>query len=396
MKTVFFLQSSHCQSNRAELAGAIRAAKSYGWTIRVIEYAAAATDRKQHATDDAGFWGEYRRMRDFWSPIGVIVDCGAAPDEFKGNAFRPLPTVFLDRPSAPAGAKTACVFSDAEAIARLAARELLALNYPSYAYAPFTDNLAWSLNRGRSFAAALKLNHLKCHVFRKERRRVEDATYFAELERWLRELPKPVAIFAANDYIGELTISAAVKCGLRVPDDVAVLGVDDDEDICLRTTPSLSSIKPDHEKAGYLAATLLKDLIAGTRSTPRAQTFGPLAVFHRGSTRALQRKDNRIARILESIRENATSGITVAQLVKGLKVSRRLIEMRFRETTGKSILEEIQAVRLERAKVMLTQSRLPMDEVARSSGFSSAQALRKALLKATGKTPVAWRKQHLR
>ena len=392
MKTVLFIQSANSQSNQAPLAGTIRAAKTFGWQIRVIEFGQVSADRIHHDSGMRELLKDFRRMNEFWSPAGIIADCGGAPTRFRKDQFG-LPTVFLDRYPSTIEKGAACVWLDATALGELAARELLTLNAAIYAYVPFPGDPEWSINRGLAFEKAIGMNHAAFERFspRNPRR-----LYIRELDRWIGKLPKPAAIFAANDYISEMVATSAVKHGFKIPGEIAILGVDNDEQVCLRTTPSLSSIKPDHEKAGYLAATLLKDLIAGTRSTPRAQTFGPLAVFHRGSTRALQRKDNRIARILESIRENATSGITVAQLVKGLKVSRRLIEMRFRETTGKSIHEEIQAVRLERAKVMLTQSRLPMDEVARSSGFSSAQALRKALLKATGKTPVAWRKQHLR
>jgi len=395
MKTVFFLQSSHCQSNRAELAGAIRAGKAFGWNIRVIEYASAAADRRQHTTGLVGFKEEFRRMKEFWSPIGVIADCGAAPSAFRKNEFAPLPTVFLDRQHAVSGKGSSCVFSDAEDIGRLAARELLTLDYATYAYAPFTDSLSWSRNRERAYADALAINKRKCHSFCKECAPSDDLAYLSELDSWIRDLPKPAAIFAANDYIGELVISAADKSGFRVPEDIAVLGVDDDEEICLRTTPTLSSIKPDHEKAGYLAATLLKKLLLEPEAAHAPMTFGSLAVFHRGSTRTQHRRDDRVTKALETIRERATTRLSIPELAKESGVSRRLLELRFRETIGHSILEEIQAVRLERAKVLLTQSRAQMDEIAENAGFPSVQAFRKAFTRSTGKTPLVWRKHHL-
>jgi len=396
MKTIFFLQSSHCQSNRAELAGAIRASKSFGWNIRVIEYASAAADRRQHSTGLENFKEEYRRMKAFWSPIGIIADCGAAPAAFRKTEFAPLPTVFLDRQKITTGKGVSCVFSDAEDIGQLAARELLALNYATYAYAPFTDNLIWSQDRERAFSSAVALNHFRCRTFRKGRPPIDDLAYLSELDRWIRELPKPAAIFAANDYIGELVISAADKCGFHVPEDVAVLGVDDDEEICLRTAPTLSSIKPDHEKAGYLAATLLRQLILKPAEAVKPATFGSLAVFHRGSTRSQHRHDDRITRTLETIRERATTRISIPELALEAGVSRRLLELRFRETMGVSIHEEIQSVRLDRAKVLLSQSRAQMHEVAENSGFPSVQAFRKAFVRATGETPLAWRKNRLR
>ena len=205
-------------------------------------------------------------------------------------------------------------------------------------------------------------------------------------------MPKPTAIFAANDYISELVVGCARKNGFAVPDDVAVMGVDNDEDICLRCTPSLSSIKPDHERAGYLAASLLRDLIRSLRRPPKSQTFGALAVFHRSSTRALRRHDERTVKIVEIVRKQAASGITVEQLARDFGVTRRLIEMRFREATGHSIRDEIQFIRLERAKVLLSQGGTRLAEIAAAAGYPSVQAFRKTFTAATGKSPLNWRK----
>lgn len=396
VKTVFFLQSAHCQSNRALLAGVIRAGKDFGWVVRTIEYASAAADRRQHATTNRDFRTEFKMMRDFWTPIGIIADCGAAPKVFSKIRFSPLPAVFLDCQPSNVGKGSVCVYSDDKDIGTLAARELLALNYAAYAYAPFTDNLPWSLNRERAYRQALALCHKTCHTFRKNRPSVNDITYLSELDWWIRELPKPAAVFAANDYIGELVLTAAGKCGFKVPEDIAVIGVDNDEEICLRTNPTLSSIKPDHEKAGYLAAALLKQVISARKRQHASATFGALAVFHRNSTLVRRRHDDRVMKAVETIRRHAHLGLTIPQLVAEVGVSRRLLELRFRETLGHSILSEIRAIQIERAKVMLTHTRESMDEVARSTGFPSTQSFRNAFGKAMGMPPVSWRKHHLR
>lgn len=390
MKTVFFLQSSNRSSNQASLNGTLRAAASFGWNIRVIEF--GIIPPRHHERDcRAEFWNTFRKMREFWNPIGIIVDSGAAPNDFRKDEFG-LPTVFLDRHPATLGRGAVCVYSDAKNIGQLAARELLALNATNYAYVPFTDNLRWSIERGREFAAALKLNRVRCHIFRKERKEVADDVYLQELGRWIRELPKPAAVFAANDYISELVVGCARKSGFSVPDDIAVMGVDNDEDICLRCTPSLSSIKPDHERAGYLAASLLRDLIRSLRRPPKSHTFGALAVFHRSSTRALRRHDERTVKIVEIVRKQAASSITVEQLARDFGVTRRLIEMRFREATGHSIRDEIQFIRLERAKVLLSQGGTCLAEIAAAAGYPSVQAFRKTFTAATGKSPLNWRK----
>lgn len=390
MRTIFFLQSSDRPSNQACLNGALRAAKSFGWNVRTIEFGMASPSHRPHDSL-AEFRDNFSKMREFWNPIGVIVDSGAAPTDFRKDEFG-MPTVFLDRHPDTIGRGAICVYSDAKSIAQLTARELLALNATSYAYVPFTDNLRWSIERGREFAAALKLNRVRCHIFRKERKEVADDVYLQELGRWIRELPKPAAVFAANDYIGELVVGCARKNGVSVPDDIAVMGVDNDEGICLRCTPSLSSIKPDHERAGYLAASLLRDLIRSPKRPPKSQTFGALAVFHRTSTRALRRHDERTAKIVEIVRKQAASGITVEQLAHDFGVTRRLIEMRFREATGHSIRDEIQSIRLERAKALLSQNGTRLAEIAAAAGYPSMQAFRKTFTAATGKSPLNWRK----
>lgn len=390
MKTAFFLQSSNRPSNQSQLDGILRAAKSFGWNVRTIEFGMASPSHRPHDSR-AEFRDNFRKMREFWDPIGIIVDSGGAPKDFRKNEFG-LPTVFLDRNPGTIDRGAVCVYSDAKSIGQLAARELLALNAASYAYAPFTDNLRWSLERGREFAAALKLNHVRCRIFRHERKEVTDDVYLRELDRWIRELPKPAAVFAANDYIGETVVSSARKNGFAVPDDVAVMGVDNDEDICLRCTPSLSSIKPDHERAGYLAATLLREFIRHPRKPPKSQTFGALAVFHRSSTRALRRHDERTVKIVEIVRKQAASGISVEQLAHDFGVTRRLIEMRYREATGHSIRDEIQSIRLERAKVLLKQHGVRLAQIAAESGYPSVQTFRKTFTAATGKSPLNWRK----
>ena len=390
MKTILFLQSSDRPSNVSQLNGVLRAAKAFGWNVRVVKFGLASPNHHEH--DSKKDLSEaLAKMQDFWSPIGMIVDNGGAPNDFGKNDLR-MPTVFLDRSPETIGRGAVCVFSDAADLAQNAARELLALNAKTYAYVPFNVNLRWSIERGREYTAALRINDIPCLTFRNGRREASDEVFVQELGVWLDKITKPAAIFAANDYIGELVIQCAKSRGLSVPDDVAVMGIDNDEEICLRCTPSLSSIKPDHERAGYLAASLLRDLIRHPKRPPKSQTFGALAVFHRSSTRALRRHDERTVKIVEIIRKQALSPLSVEQLAKDFGVTRRLIEMRFREATGHSIRDELQSIRLERAKVLLKQHGVKLDKVAKESGYPSMQAFRKTFTVATGKSPLNWRK----
>jgi len=385
MKTVFFVQSSNWPSNVDELNGALRAAKSFGWNLRVVNFRGGSNASAVHA-----FLDEFGKLREFWSPLGVIVDSGGAPTAFSRLDFD-LPSVFLDRHPSTLSGKSVCVYSDSAAIARLAARELLALDARSYAYAPFFRRLRWNVDRGREYALALKLNGIGCRTFPASGK-VSENEYPEAVAKWLAAVAKPVAVFAANDYIGEMVVAAARRNGLRVPDDVAVLGVDNDEEICLRATPSLSSIRPDHEQAGYLAATLLRDLLRNPRKPPESRSFGPLAVFHRSSTRTLRRHDERIARIVEIVRKQALSELSVGQIARDFGVSRRLVELHFREATGHSIRDEVRRMRIDNAKAMLMHSGARLAKIASASGYPSFHAFRKAFAAATGLSPTKWRK----
>ena len=126
MKTVFFLPSSNRPSNQAQLDGILRAAKAFSWNVRVIEFGMASPSHRPHDSL-AEFRDNFRKMREFWNPIGLIVDSGAAPNDFRKDEFG-IPTVFLDRHPNTLGRGAVCVYSDAKGIAQLAARELLALN----------------------------------------------------------------------------------------------------------------------------------------------------------------------------------------------------------------------------------------------------------------------------
>ena len=376
--------------NHAMLSGALRAAKSLGWQLRVLEFSSTSSFYSHVNSSDDELMTDVASLQSFWRPIGVIVDCGGIRGKLDRLRFN-LPTVYLDCNPGRVNRGAVCVHSDAEEIGCLAARELLSLNMRSYAYAPFPVNTDWSIDRGRAFAQKLRLNHMPCHMFCK---RTSDGLYARELAGWLASLPKPVAIFAANDHISELVVAAAQKHGYDVPDDVAVLGVDNNESICMRSEPTLSSIKPDHEKAGFLAAQLLHAMVKNPRNPPASATFGVIATLHRASTRALRRHDERTMQILRTIREETTSGLSVSDLVAKTGVSRRTIEKQFREATGRSILQEIQSLRLEHAQLMLTQSSAQMGEIATSSGYPSTQSFRKHFKKAVGVSPVVFRRKN--
>ncbi|HEY1685183.1 MAG TPA: XylR family transcriptional regulator [Tepidisphaeraceae bacterium] len=213
----------------------------------------------------------------------------------------------------------------------------------------------------------------------------------AAIGRWLRSLPRPLALFAANDLWGFELLQATRETGLQVPADVAILGVDNEELLCEISHPPLSSIRIGAEQIGRTAVTVLDDLLRG-KSPRDLKLVAPLEVVTRQSTDVLAVDDADVALALRHIRQHAIEGLSVKQLLDAVPVNRRTLERRFVSVLGHTPLEEIRRVRLERVKVLL-QTDLPIYEVARQSGFATPEYLATSFLKSTGITPTVYRRQ---
>lgn len=390
MKNILYLRSSINASNNSDLEGVNRYAKTEGWRVHVTPYADAAFVRGDLADGDRR--PDIKGLLGFWKPDGVVAECGAARDLLDPDDFKSVPVVFLDRE--PTGDET-CVTSDARQIAALAAKELLLLDFRTYAYVPFNLHASWSTARGVEFERLVRMNGCKFHLFRKRPFGDDAETYRAWLREWLRKAPKPMGVFAANDLVAETVLSCAEREKIDVPRELAVIGVDNNPDVCEHTKPTLTSILLDNEKAGYLAAELLNQKMAHPRRKVASGLFGPVCVYHRQSTFLYSRNDDRVAVALKLIRRNACDGLSSKDVIAEMGCSRRLAELRFREMTGRSILDEILAVRIERAKHLLEHSSKSIAEVAAACGYGSATALRKVFEPVAGMNPKAWRKKSM-
>ena len=179
--------------------------------------------------------------------------------------------------------------------------------------------------------------------------------------------------------------------------DIAVVGVDNYAPICEHSTPRLTSIEPDFRRGGRLAAAVLLGLSMskGKWRGRRLQSFGPLRVVRRDSTRVLAVSDKAVSDALDLIRREACNGLQAVRVAALFPCSRRQADNRFRRATGRSILEEIHAVQLERAKELLRNSSIQLKAISDFCGFTHPNSLRKFFLKATGMTMSAWRRRHL-
>ena len=209
--------------------------------------------------------------------------------------------------------------------------------------------------------------------------------------RWLRQLPKPVAIFTSNDLPARDLADMCQQLELNVPDEVAILGVDNDELICEMTTPPISSIDTPSERIGYEAAALLERLMSGKVAPKKPMLLQPLQVITRQSTDTLAINDVAVAAALKFICQHAGDQISVNDVVHASAQGRRMLECKFRELLGRTILEEIQRMRIEIAKDLLISTNLSMSAISQRTGFSSAERLSVVFRKVTGVPPSIFR-----
>lgn len=377
MKTILFFISSTRHSCQNRLEGICRYAKGKDWHVQVVERAFHKVNVQQ--------------LLDFWKPIGVIAECGSGADELKADAFGNLPVVFFDADRSSRGPGF-YIGSDARDIAGLAARHLLALKLPHFAYASFRIPIFWSRERGVAFAAALKQAGFACLQLETVKE-LEPINRQKAIRRFVASLPRPCGIFAANDLVAEEVLNACAQQGVSVPDEVAILGVDNDEAICENANPSISSIAVDFEAGGYQAAELLDELMMKPRSRSKTCIFPAVRVVTRQSTRRVACDPSRVAAALEFIRRHACAGIGVKDVVTEMGVPRRTAELHFRSATGRSILEEIDDVRFAKVFDLLRNPRQQLDAIPDLCGFSTGVALRKAFRLRTGMSMRDWRKR---
>lgn len=376
MKTILYFQSPAKTSAPAKFAGVRDIAEKAGMHVQVLE----ETPTRRHVTE----------LVDFWHPIGAIVESSTDLKGFGPDTFGDLPTVFFNAATA-LPSRALAVSHDQGETGRLAARELMSTGCRNFAWIPFRTKTHWSDARGAAYAAALRLNGFTCSNF--ESKGKDKLARLKSLRAFLSALPRPCAVFAANDITAEEALSAAALEGLRVPDDLSVLGVDNFEPICEHANPTLSSIEPDFRRGGNLAALLL---IAAARdgakfTGERQLSFGPMRIVRRASTRQLGRPDKSVTAALDLIRREACNGLTAARVAEVFPCSRRLADARFRAATGHSVLEEIHAVQLDRVKQLLADPHRMLKSISDFCGFTHPNSLRKFFRRETGMTLTAWR-----
>ncbi len=380
MDTVLFFHTSRRQAWQKEQDGAFRFARTRGWRIQIIE--------PSHSRP------RVRELIELWKPVGCLVECsGEKSDYFDPADFARIPTVFLGRDPRTLPKWASFMNPSPVGPGEKAAMEFLKSGMKSFAFVASSGNYFWSRDREAEFRRILRLHGLDCAVFgRKEVFRTEKARTKA-LSNFLAALPKPCGLLAENDYAAVYVLDLAWKLGLSVPSQIAVIGVDDDPQLCENAHPALSSVYLDFEQAGYRTCELLSELIANPKAKPIRETYGALGLMRRGSTPVGSGTSPRVAAMLSYIREHACEGISAADVASQIPGSKRLAELDFLRATGRTIMDELNRVRFERVEILLRTPSQRLGPIANLCGWKTENALRAAFLKRYGMSMRDFRKR---
>jgi len=344
---------------------------------------------------------------DRWSGHGMIALLCTEKAAVRASKL-PIPTVdicgslepdLLDSLGIPS------VSSDHHAIGKTAATHLLECAYPKLAFSGYRL-LRWVEDRWEGFQSAAGAVQCLRNEYSLPPMQIGEST--RSLQRWARaqqrladwiaQLPKPIGIMACNDSHALDLLDACQQAGAVVPDDVGIVGVDNDETLCRLAKPSISSIAADPRRIGFEAARTLDDLMHGRAdaSKPRRVLIAPVDVFPRLSTQGTAVSDEAIAKALRSIREQSCSGVTAEEILRETGLSRRAFYQRFQELVGRTPHMEISRVRIANVKRLLRETNLSLEKVAELTGYCSSAHMSVAFKRDIGMPPGEYRRSMLR
>ena len=370
-------------TNRQMLMGVLRYAHLHGpWLTQIIGYdahlsAQNALNSRQYdgAIIDVENSSIARQILKLGIPVVQTISDIATPPPFAdGNAIR------------------ATVTSDNRGIGRAAADFLLSRGFQNFSALGIAS--AWSQNRLLSFAERLKSRGCEAQtyelpVMRRGKREL------ARLRKWLLALPKPTALFIVNDPLARQANNVALQAGIAMPEELSILSVDNDPVFCESTTPPVSSIRMNTEECGFNAARALDRMMNGQREEGPI-IYGYAGVEERMSTNVSCYKDPLVAATVRTMTDRIICGkqpsISAGELAQAMKTSLRLLEVRFKSETGRTLHEEIARLRFEQAQKLLKSTALSINEIAYRCGFATASHFSVMFKRTLGSTPLAYRK----
>jgi LacI family transcriptional regulator len=324
-----------------------------------------------------------------WRPTGIIAFLG---DLRFARAVERLGLPTVDVSNACGDVKVPRVGVDDVAVGALAAEYLLNNGFRHFGY---VGNPAdrFSVEREQGFRDALAKAGQRCESYHERTVNLPRGTWIpkAELREWMLKRPKPSAVLCANDARGWELAELCADTGVAVPEELAVVGVDDDPLFCGLSYPPLSSVATPAFQIGYEAAALLERILAGQRPPRRPMLFPPVRVVVRRSSELIAVADSDVAQALRFIRANAHRPLGVEDLLGEVQISRRMLELKFRAALQRTPAEELQRVRLQSAKELLSTTDVPIADVALKAGFSGSKQLAESFRRVLKTTPREYR-----
>lgn len=337
---------------------------------------------------------EIEELRD-WRPEGVIISTDSPVEIRRIERVGCRAAVFVNaEPPSGTSLRWGSVFCDGAAVAGAAAELFVRKRISHFAFVGTLIGEQWSVERGkalreRATKAGASFDAFCAPCAPRHRQKLDAAS----LAEWIAALPKPCGIFAANDLRAKDVIDACRAVGVPIPQQAMVLGVDDEEFICRQVQPTLSSVVPDFDSGGYLAAKALVELLRGRQKRIGRRIFGVRGVIERISTSDPNEAGRMVVRAKEFIREHAaTPGIGVGDVAKASFASIRLLQKNFKTATGTTVCEALQAERLRRVRSLLEETETPIWQIGELCGFESDGYLKRLFRSRFGCTMRDWRR----
>ena len=355
---IILMIETSSENGRDLLKGIIRYCNLHGpWVFHLDP------DRHSQTVDRKGKIPWYRTVE----ADGIIVRNLLKPEEAVKLG---LPTIFDYGGTKITGMDWPIVVTDSVEIGKLGAVHLLERGFSHFAYCGYNDML-WSRERCEYFVETVSEAGFEVQVYqqstpKKVRSQRKEKTILVD---WLESLPKPIGLLACNDDRAMEVIETCKIASIRVPDEIAVLGVDNDLMVCNLCYPPISSINIDYEHAGYEAAELMDNFIAGEKMNSQNIMAPSSYVVTRQSTDIFAINDTNVAEALRFIQQHSFEPIQVHEVVGATALSRRYLHQKFRQTLGRSIHEEITRVRVEKICQLLIETNLNISQIAFKMGF---------------------------
>lgn len=294
---------------------------------------------------------------------------------------------------------------DHAAVARLAAEHLLERGFKEFAFCGLARGIHPHMDElGDHFAAEIRRAGFATHAFsarpgprrgeawERQQNRADQWGDQRRLGRWIQSLPRPVAVLACHDDRALQVLDACRRVGVLVPEQAAVISVDNDPYLCELAVPPLSSIDDNPQEIGYQAAALLDRLMDGEPAPTEPIRIAPRGVVTRRSTDVLAIEQQHVARALRLIHEHAAEGILPRDVVGQIPISRTGLAKQFKQVLGRTMGQELTRVRVERVRELLRSTELPIKQVARRAGFHQVEYMTRVFRRLTGQTPAGYRR----